>query len=95
MALRLNTCIPNPETSVYIFLSKEQGTNPIKGPVKLRSLIFHLAAFAAVERTAITHSWSIWERGLNDSFILCSPLNDALASGVEIAEWCVCVYSLK
>ncbi len=37
-----HTCIPNYETSVYIFLSKEQGTNTTKVQVKLRSLIFIL-----------------------------------------------------
>ena len=26
-----HTCIPNSETSVYILISKEQGTNTIKG----------------------------------------------------------------
>ena len=33
---------PNPEISVHIFLSNEQGANSIKVPVKLRSLILIL-----------------------------------------------------
>ncbi len=38
----VHTCIPNSETSVYFFLSKEQDTNTIEVPVKRRSLIFIL-----------------------------------------------------
>ncbi len=37
-----HTCIPRSETSVYILISKEQCTNTIKVPVKLRLLIFIL-----------------------------------------------------
>src|SRR5258706_8750028 len=83
--------IPNSETSVCIFLSKEQGTNTIKVLVKLRLHIFILPLFGAVERTPITPSQSVWGRGLTDSLTSHSLLNVALASGVEIAERCVCI----
>ena len=47
----------------YVF-SKEQGTNTIKVPVKLRPVAYlHLAAFAAVERTAITHTRRYGQEG--------------------------------
>ncbi len=45
-AAEARTCIPNSETSVYIFLSKEQGANSIKLPVKLRCLIHFSCARA-------------------------------------------------
>ena len=61
-----------PKPAFNIFLSYEQHQST--GQTEVAYL--HLAAFAAVERTEITDSESIWVNRLTGSLTTCSLLND-------------------
>src|SRR5258706_14489282 len=88
------TCIPHSKTNDYIFQIKEQSTNTIKVPVKLRSLIFILPLLL-LSSVLQSLTASRYGQGGRRTHSLHAPCSIALSPPVEIAKRCVSVYPLK